>query len=117
MQITVHQFQAGVVSSSKSTASLLSHGLLSQSLPEREPSWLYRGVHEVRTLQNCVRKEIEVLHVPSVQGRSWRRRLLTAAEVVLPSGVGVAVGLYVSPKWTIPRLIGSLAEQVCFGIL
>ncbi|KAK9902795.1 hypothetical protein WJX75_006292 [Coccomyxa subellipsoidea] len=45
------------------------------------------------------------------QGRAWRRKLLTAAEVVLPSGVGVAVGLYVSPKWTIPRLIGSLAEQ------
>ncbi|KAK9823302.1 hypothetical protein WJX72_001775 [[Myrmecia] bisecta] len=30
---------------------------------------------------------------------------------LLPSGIGFAVGMYVSPKWTIPRVIGSLIEQ------
>ena len=29
----------------------------------------------------------------------------------LPSGIGFAVGMYVAPKWTIPRVIGSLVEQ------
>lgn len=29
----------------------------------------------------------------------------------LPSGIGFAVGMYVAPKWTIPRVIGSLIEQ------
>lgn len=35
------------------------------------------------------------------------QRLLRA----LPSGIGFAVGMYVAPKWTIPRVIGSLVEQ------
>ena len=30
---------------------------------------------------------------------------------LLPSGIGFAVGMYVSPKYTIPRVIGSLIEQ------
>ena len=30
----------------------------------------------------------------------------------LPSGIGFAVGMYVGPKYTIPRLLGSLAEQL-----
>ena len=30
---------------------------------------------------------------------------------ILPSGIGFAVGMYVAPKWTIPRVIGSLLEQ------
>lgn len=29
----------------------------------------------------------------------------------LPSGIGFAVGMYVAPKWTIPRVIGSIIEQ------
>lgn len=29
----------------------------------------------------------------------------------LPSGIGFAVGMYVAPKWTIPRVIGSVLEQ------
>jgi uncharacterized oligopeptide transporter (OPT) family protein len=46
-----------------------------------------------------------------------RRRLVQAGEVLLPSGIGVAVGLYVSPKWTLPRVVGSLTEQLwlCCG--
>ena len=28
--------------------------------------------------------------------------------------IGIAVGMYVSPKWTIPRVIGSMAEQAWF---
>ena len=35
------------------------------------------------------------------------QRLLRA----LPSGIGFAVGMYVAPKWTIPRVIGCLIEQ------
>ncbi len=38
--------------------------------------------------------------------------MVRVANVLLPSGIGVAVGLYVSPKWTIPRVVGSLAEQI-----
>ena len=30
----------------------------------------------------------------------------------LPSGIGFAVGIYVQAKWTIPRVIGSLVEQL-----
>ena len=30
---------------------------------------------------------------------------------LLPSGIGFAVGMYVAPKYTIPRVIGSLIEQ------
>lgn len=30
---------------------------------------------------------------------------------VLPSGVAFAVGMYVSPKFTLPRVFGMLAEQ------
>lgn len=30
---------------------------------------------------------------------------------LLPSGIGFAVGMYVSPRWTIPRVIGSAIEQ------
>ena len=44
--------------------------------------------------------------------RAWMssvssQRLLRA----LPSGIGFAVGMYVAPRWTIPRVIGSLVEQ------
>jgi len=31
---------------------------------------------------------------------------------LLPSGVGFAVGMYLTPNWTIPRLVGSLGEQL-----
>ena len=41
----------------------------------------------------------------------WRRHSLRAAIWLLPSGIGFAVGMYVSPKWTIPRVIGSAIEQ------
>ncbi len=29
-----------------------------------------------------------------------------------PSGIGIAVGMYVAPKYTIPRVLGSIIEQV-----
>lgn len=37
-------------------------------------------------------------------------------ELLLPSGIGFAVGMYVSPKWTIPRVLGSVAEQLWFRL-
>lgn len=43
---------------------------------------------------------------------TWRHR--TAVDWVLallPSGVGFAVGMYLAPSWTLPRLIGSVVEQ------
>ena len=33
-------------------------------------------------------------------------------EVLLPSGIGIAVGMYVNPRFTVPRVIGSVAEQL-----
>lgn len=43
---------------------------------------------------------------------AWRCR--TAVDWVLallPSGVGFAVGCYLTPNWTVPRLLGSVFEQ------
>lgn len=40
-------------------------------------------------------------------GSGVSQKLLRA----LPSGIGFAVGMYVAPKWTLPRIIGSLIEQ------
>lgn len=43
---------------------------------------------------------------------SWTRCMISKRVLrVLPSGIGFAVGMYVAPKWTIPRVIGSLIEQ------
>lgn len=39
------------------------------------------------------------------------RRLATVVRLALPSGIGFAVGMYVSPKWTLPRVLGSIIEQ------
>ena len=43
--------------------------------------------------------------------RCWRLRTLKLAKRGLPSGIGFAVGIYVAPQFTIPRVLGSLAEQ------
>ena len=40
-----------------------------------------------------------------------RQKALAILEVLLPSGIGIAVGMYVNPRFTVPRVIGSLAEQ------
>jgi hypothetical protein len=43
---------------------------------------------------------------------TWSRR--TAVDwclALLPSGVGFAVGCYLTPNWTVPRLLGSVFEQ------
>lgn len=40
------------------------------------------------------------------------RQLANAAVKCLPSGISFAVGMYVAPRWTIPRVLGSVAEQV-----
>jgi len=34
-----------------------------------------------------------------------------AAAWAVPSGIGVAVGMYVAAEWTLPRVLGCLAEQ------
>eukprot|EP00191_Tetraselmis_sp_GSL018_P012721 CAMPEP_0177604136 /NCGR_PEP_ID=MMETSP0419_2-20121207/15942_1 /TAXON_ID=582737 /ORGANISM="Tetraselmis sp., Strain GSL018" /LENGTH=685 /DNA_ID=CAMNT_0019098069 /DNA_START=135 /DNA_END=2191 /DNA_ORIENTATION=+ len=47
-------------------------------------------------------------------GSAPRQIAPRAAEAVLawlPSGVGFAVGMYVSPKFTLPRVVGSVLEQ------
>ena len=33
-------------------------------------------------------------------------------QLLLPSGIGFAVGMYVAPRWTLPRVLGCVAEQV-----
>jgi hypothetical protein len=43
---------------------------------------------------------------------TWRARsAVDWALALLPSGVGFAVGMYLTPNWTLPRLLGSVAEQ------
>ena len=37
---------------------------------------------------------------------------MAVMEVLLPSGIGIAVGMYVNPRFTVPRVIGSVAEQL-----
>lgn len=41
-------------------------------------------------------------------GTHWADRALE----ILPSGVGFAVGMYISPKFTLPRVLGTLIEQI-----
>jgi hypothetical protein len=42
----------------------------------------------------------------------WRGRGPAGwALALLPSGVGFAVGCYLTPNWTLPRLVGSVLEQ------
>ena len=72
----------------------------------------YRCIVSDRSVSGRV--PMRVAGCVAVQGRRWRRRVLHAAEIALPSGIGIAVGMYVSPKWTIPRVIGSMAEQAWF---
>jgi hypothetical protein len=44
--------------------------------------------------------------------QTWRARSgVDWALALLPSGVGFAVGMYLSPRWTLPRVLGSMAEQ------
>ncbi len=38
--------------------------------------------------------------------------VLRVLGTMLPSGVAFAVGMYISPRWTIPRVIGSMGEQL-----
>lgn len=49
-------------------------------------------------------------------GRLWgtwsRRTAVDWCLALLPSGVGFAVGCYLTPNWTVPRLLGSVFEQV-----
>eukprot|EP00884_Botryococcus_braunii_P006444 jgi/Botrbrau1/15800/Bobra.4_1s0150.2 len=40
------------------------------------------------------------------------RQLANSALHLLPSGISFAVGMYVAPRWTIPRVLGSVAEQI-----
>ena len=48
---------------------------------------------------------------PEGNMREWRVKTLRALVWLLPSGIGFAVGMYVPPKFTIPRVIGSCFEQ------
>jgi hypothetical protein len=69
----------------------------------RRPAVEYRGSHTGGLLQRAASRLLE----------SWRQR--TAVDWVLallPSGVGFAVGCYLTPNWTVPRLLGSVFEQV-----
>ncbi|KAK9866588.1 hypothetical protein WJX84_002121 [Apatococcus fuscideae] len=45
-------------------------------------------------------------------GTRWHLRVLQVWKAVAPSGIGIAVGMYVAPKFTIPRVLGSIIEQV-----
>ena len=62
--------------------------------------------------QSCSAVGGFILKLDLVQGTRWRQRAAGFLEVALPSGIGVAVGMYVSPRFTVPRVIGSVAEQL-----
>lgn len=53
---------------------------------------------------------VVVLHIMHTAGNweSWSKWI--------PSGIGFAVGMYIGPKYTIPRVIGSLTEQIWLRI-
>lgn len=42
--------------------------------------------------------------------------LVSTALTLMPSGIAFAVGIYVSPKFTIPRVVGSILEQTWLRI-
>ena len=62
--------------------------------------------------QSCSAVGSFTLKLDLVQGTRWRQRAVGFLEVALPSGIGIAVGMYVSPRFTVPRVIGSVAEQL-----
>lgn len=47
----------------------------------------------------------------SARKEPWQLRATKLAIWLLPSGIGFAVGMYIQPKWTIPRVLGSALEQ------
>lgn len=48
-------------------------------------------------------------HLPP---NSVGHRVVTALSPWVPSGIGLAIGMYLTPNFTIPRVIGSISEQV-----
>jgi uncharacterized oligopeptide transporter (OPT) family protein len=49
-------------------------------------------------------------------GGGGSRRALAAAVAgkllaMCPSGIGFAVGMYIAPKWTLPRVLGCVVER------
>lgn len=46
----------------------------------------------------------------SVAADRWHQRL-TIVQLCLPNGIGLAIGMYVLPRFVLPRVIGSVAEQ------
>lgn len=59
------------------------------------------------------RFRVLMLQVASRLWASWRgRTLVDWVLALLPSGVGFAVGMYLTPNWTVPRLLGSVVDQV-----
>lgn len=53
---------------------------------------------------------VVVLHIARTTGNS------EAWSKWIPSGIGFAVGMYIGPKYTIPRVLGSFAEQIWLRI-
>ena len=53
---------------------------------------------------------------PRCTASKWRSRSTQIWRAIAPSGIGIAVGMYVAPKYTIPRVIGSIIEQVWLAL-
>lgn len=47
----------------------------------------------------------------AAHGSKLTLSVLQALLWLLPSGIGFAVGMYISPRFTIPRVIGAFIEQ------
>lgn len=67
----------------------------------------HKRSHPTAAIKACLRQASRRLL------NTWRSR--TAVDWVLallPSGVGFAVGMYLTANWTLPRVLGSIVDQV-----
>lgn len=89
----------------------ISFGLLAAALPVLE-HWL----HGLVSAQRHAGSPDTAGAAAAMGGGGGSRRALAAAVAgkllaMCPSGIGFAVGMYIAPKWTLPRVLGCVVER------